>query len=783
MVKNQPSTPSHSTHPSKYRPTDSISQLSLSVRAYNALRRAGIFTIGELVNRSENQILEIRNVGRKTIDEIREVLEKASLSLNNTSQVEEPETPFHHAPRESQQVTRPIDTLGLPHDTIQALIEHGFTTLGSLLDAPLSSCMATSISSKAWGIIYEKCKNNLAWQEWDFPPRNTTQQGFTDLQDIGLDKRSANALYRAEITDARLALSTTFAELVTVRQVGRGSISQLLDALRTLSQEELDWLLDSHRDENPIVLPSPMVKKLAESDIVKPSDLSVHTQESLIADVGLTYGETITIQKVMSEAGMGLSEQWPNESLVKESDYKFLVRLGVPLDSIPIVRIALPRKLEAKLRQLRYNQVGPLARESKLILQAALGPRYSSDLPQARRNLSQYFHWLSLQSSWESEINNEGLSPLYYRWLEETTVTDIVKKHFAQLPKREKEIIIQRNNLDGKGKQTLDQVGEYFDLTRERIRQLQKKAETRLTAIITDRLCVAFLNLMYRAISKAGGLLPIYGLVEASEAYGVRLGQMDGPALIEFLMELDFRFQKDRTTRAWGIDDFPLEATDLIVTISKELLTNAKAPIQEEKFLDSIKESLHGVEISDRFVLACWRASDELLEEDGWWKLEKWTRHRLDDLIMVLRRLGEPTHYKTLTQLVNECVPENLRASEHTVHAEIRRHLDVFVWQESGIYGLAEWGMERKRFYVDIAEEFLRKQGKPLAFDEIFAVITAEREASPDSIVFMLQTNPRFYQHSKNTFGLACWQKEPEQKKAEKDPFLEELKRKVFDDF
>ncbi len=53
----------------------------LSVRAYNALRNAGIGTIGDLVSRTEDALLAERNVGRKSIEEVHNLLEQLGLQL------------------------------------------------------------------------------------------------------------------------------------------------------------------------------------------------------------------------------------------------------------------------------------------------------------------------------------------------------------------------------------------------------------------------------------------------------------------------------------------------------------------------------------------------------------------------------------------------------------------------------------------------------------------------------------------------------------------------------
>ena len=61
-----------------YKP---VEELELSVRAYNCLKNADIKFIGELVHRSEQEMLKTKNFGKKSLNEIKEVLEGMGLSL------------------------------------------------------------------------------------------------------------------------------------------------------------------------------------------------------------------------------------------------------------------------------------------------------------------------------------------------------------------------------------------------------------------------------------------------------------------------------------------------------------------------------------------------------------------------------------------------------------------------------------------------------------------------------------------------------------------------------
>ncbi|GGA44221.1 DNA-directed RNA polymerase subunit alpha [Psychrobacillus lasiicapitis] len=58
-----------------------IEELDLSVRSYNCLKRAGINTVLELANKSEDDMMKVRNLGRKSLEEVRAKLDELGLGL------------------------------------------------------------------------------------------------------------------------------------------------------------------------------------------------------------------------------------------------------------------------------------------------------------------------------------------------------------------------------------------------------------------------------------------------------------------------------------------------------------------------------------------------------------------------------------------------------------------------------------------------------------------------------------------------------------------------------
>lgn len=64
----------------------SIEELDFSVRSYNCLKRAGINTVGELIQKTEEEMMKVRNLGKKSLEEVDEKLKSLGLSLRKAEE-------------------------------------------------------------------------------------------------------------------------------------------------------------------------------------------------------------------------------------------------------------------------------------------------------------------------------------------------------------------------------------------------------------------------------------------------------------------------------------------------------------------------------------------------------------------------------------------------------------------------------------------------------------------------------------------------------------------------
>ena len=63
-----------------------IDDLDLSVRSFNCLKRAGINSVADLTQKTEEDMMKVRNLGRKSLDEVKKKLEELGLSLRQENE-------------------------------------------------------------------------------------------------------------------------------------------------------------------------------------------------------------------------------------------------------------------------------------------------------------------------------------------------------------------------------------------------------------------------------------------------------------------------------------------------------------------------------------------------------------------------------------------------------------------------------------------------------------------------------------------------------------------------
>lgn len=320
-----------------------------------------------------------------------------------------------------------------------------------------------------------------------------------------------------------------------------------------------------------------------------------------------------------------------------------------------------------------------------------------------------------------------------------------------ELHERERLVLLQRNGLGTGEPQTLAEIATTIGVTRERVRQIEKKA-LRLVRSQTNSFKLApWEEWFSRHLKDDGGLVSLQQIADWITGDGVVFSDFSPLGFARVLVSLIPGIQKVRGMMVYGLAT-TISPTKVISLVSN-VLRNHQTSMSWDDLWTHFTQEWRGDRLpSESFVRTCARLSKNLIQNpDGTWGLEKWQRGITDDLVAALRSLGRPAHYSELAQMTGE-VPRR-------VHAHLGRKTELFVWVGlRGTYGLAEWGLEPHVTYEDAIAEILEQAGHPLTFEEVLADLPAVRPYYDESsVILTLGTNARFSAFPNKTYGLSEW--------------------------
>ena len=208
-----------------------IENLELSVRSFNCLKRAGIDTLGDLLLRTEDDLIKIRNLGKKPFEEILQKLNTMGLKLSQNESIKE-EKVFN-----------------------------------------FKTSSITSIEAEALGQFLTQEENDEINKI--FKKEETIIKANPEMwiEELGLSVRSFNCLKRAGIDTVQKLVKMTEEELFKVRNLGKKSAYEVLAKIQslglTMSPEEMQGN-ETHEQVKPKIITTkdtPPKKKLNINDI------------------------------------------------------------------------------------------------------------------------------------------------------------------------------------------------------------------------------------------------------------------------------------------------------------------------------------------------------------------------------------------------------------------------------------------------------------------------------------------------------------------------------------
>ncbi len=328
----------------------------------------------------------------------------------------------------------------------------------------------------------------------------------------------------------------------------------------------------------------------------------------------------------------------------------------------------------------------------------------------------------------------------------EEKLQGLIKDFFLILSQTEKQVITKRFSLDDQPKQTLEKIGQHFDVTRERIRQIENNALKKLQRNVMNSHIRNITDVTRSILQEYGGVLDSDTLVSKA-LIALNSDSSYTANVIRFVIRLDKEISEVRRDKYFApiyhFTAIPFsQITKTYKAVRKRLQEN-KDVMSFAAIYKDIKDSIEVGKLTMESIAKA--AIDILVVDEGRIGLSKW-RHInpksiKDKAILIFQKEKKPLHFIELANKISEFGKTQKHVTVQAVHNDLIRYKD-FVLVGRGVYALSEWGIPAGTV-MDIIAKVLKEKG-PLKRREIIEEVEKLRDVKENTISLNLQKSPAF---------------------------------------
>ena len=326
------------------------------------------------------------------------------------------------------------------------------------------------------------------------------------------------------------------------------------------------------------------------------------------------------------------------------------------------------------------------------------------------------------------------------------------------LSEKEKFIIQNRFALEKSKKMTLEEIGEHFGVTRERIRQIEKSALRKLERNAQNTNVRILTEFAKALLEKQGGLvqdehfknllLNILPNVTAEEIEELHL------ALV-----LDAGIQYESNTLKYHpyykLSSFNLENIEKVANKGLSILNETEHVIAVEKITNKINDETNS-KFDSRTVENILRIVKECKFTENGVGLFSWKhihpRTLKDKILYIFGKEKKALHFQKISVLISESSFDAKKVNVQAVHNELIRN-PQFILIGRGIYALSEWGY-KSGTVSDVIKEIL-SDGIERTREEITKSVLERRHVKTITIYLNLKNKPEFVRVGRDKYALA----------------------------
>jgi len=329
-------------------------------------------------------------------------------------------------------------------------------------------------------------------------------------------------------------------------------------------------------------------------------------------------------------------------------------------------------------------------------------------------------------------------------------LTEIINEMFLVLNTKEKEVITQRFSLTNQPKKTLESIGQQFSVTRERIRQIEKIALSKLRRTVRTTRLNLINDIADKVIQENGGLVIETSLIAKILNAIASTTEIDAN-IIRLALTINQNVKKtDKSNTShpfWHLKDLDISLIGVVVSAAIRVLKKKADVISVQKLVTQVRQQLgdKAEACTDPMIVSSLEIDKRIKQTENGIGLMVW-RHInpksiRDKAYIILKRERKPLHFVEIANKISEAGFDKKVVTTQAVHNELIRY-EQFVLVGRGLYALKEFGYD-KGTVADIIENLLKKKS-PMTKQEIIEGVLKQRYVKKGTISLNLQKNPQF---------------------------------------
>lgn len=329
----------------------------------------------------------------------------------------------------------------------------------------------------------------------------------------------------------------------------------------------------------------------------------------------------------------------------------------------------------------------------------------------------------------------------------------LAEKLFSGFQERSRAIIRKRFGLHKAEKETLEKIGQRYDITRERVRQIISEAMKNIANNSGREYFVQAEEKIIFTIEANGGIIK-----ETEIAKIFRVSDPREINAIGFFADCSKKIfavkEKGLLEKSWAVSKELADWAKKIVIEAEKIVQDGKKLLTDEEIFEKLIAG--APHISKDQALSFLSASKKVKKN----KFEKWgiadwmevtPKGTREKIYLILNEYKKPLHFTKIAEMIDEHKLGKRKAHPQTVHNELIKD-ERFVLIGRGIYALREWGYFSGTI-KDIIKIVLEKSGRPMKKEEITAEVLKMRKAK-DATVAINLNNRKFFEKKGELYSL-----------------------------